>query len=359
MIIATLAAAIGCAVQEEEASPALQKLQAAVDQGRTMYAMQDAVCYGKDWHPAPGDLSTIERSDVADVCGDLPAIIGFDLGEIEYQTGHNIDGVYFDYMRAAALKHAEKGGIVTLSWHMRNPLTGGDAWDVSSDKVVASVLEGGECHETFMSWLSLAADFIDSLRLEDGSLIPIIFRPWHENTGSWFWWGEDLCTDEQYQALWQLTYDCLVKERGLEGMAWAYSPSSTLLKECAMGRYPGDEILDIIGVDRYYMAHVQTLDEGFIRAFREDLEFLSGVAQEHGLLLAVTETGQEGGETADWWTAGILDSIEGLGVSYVLTWRNAWDKEGHFFAPYTGAPCEQDFVKFYKSPKTIFLNDLQ
>ena len=46
-------------------------------------------------------------------------------------------------MRLAAIKHHERGGIVTLSWHVRNPLTGGDAWDVSSDKAVASSLPGG------------------------------------------------------------------------------------------------------------------------------------------------------------------------------------------------------------------------
>ena len=44
-------------------------------------------------------------------------------------------------------------------------------------------------------------------------------------------------------------------------------------------------------------------------------------------------------------------------VSYVLFWRNARERENHFYAPYPGHASEADFVKFYESPKTLFLND--
>ena len=56
-----------------------------------------------------------------------------DLGGIEVDWPANLDKNLFDHMRAAAVAHHERGGIVTFSWHPRNPLTGGDAWDVSSD----------------------------------------------------------------------------------------------------------------------------------------------------------------------------------------------------------------------------------
>ena len=85
----------------------------------------------------------LERSDVRDVAGKYPAIVGFDLGGIELGNACNLDGVPFDLMRRAALKHVERGGTVTFSWHPRNPYTGGDAWDISSSEVVRSVLPGG------------------------------------------------------------------------------------------------------------------------------------------------------------------------------------------------------------------------
>ena len=85
-------------------------------------------------------------------------VLGFDLGGIELGQAKNLDGVPFGLMRKAAQKHVERGGIVTFSWHPRNPLTGGDAWDVSSDQVVKSVLRDGEKSGEFKLWLRRAAD---------------------------------------------------------------------------------------------------------------------------------------------------------------------------------------------------------
>ena len=367
LILAAAALAAGCVSsgnpQDGPRAMVLGKLRKAVDNGQYMFVMQDALCYGQGWHIEEAELASdpVDKCDVKAVCGDFPAIVGFDLGGIELGDKCNLDGVDFDFMRRAAVEHAKRGGLVTFSWHLRNPLTGGDAWDVTSDEVVASILEGGCNHEKFMGWLCSLADFVGSMTLEDGSLIPIIFRPWHENTGSWFWWGQRLCTDEQYIALWQMTFDQLVGERGLKDMLWAYSPSSSGLRECAMGRYPGDDIIVIIGVDRYAGAHQQAVNPSYISGMQKDLEFLGGVAQEHNLLLAVTETGQEGQDCPLWWTEELLPALEGYPVCYVLTWRNAWDEghPGHWFSSFPGAVNENDFLKFYNSSKTLFLNDIR
>ena len=366
LILAAAALAAGCASsgnpQDGPRAMVLAKLRKAVDNGQYMFVMQDALCYGQGWHIEEAELASdpIDKCDVKAVCGDFPAIVGFDLGGIELGDKCNLDGVDFDFMRRAAVEHAKRGGLVTFSWHLRNPLTGGDAWDVTSDEVVASILEGGCNHEKFMGWLCSLADFVGSMTLEDGSLIPIIFRPWHENTGSWFWWGVKLCSAEDYVALWQMTYDYLAKERGLD-MAWAYSPSSTDLKQEAMPRYPGDEILDIIGVDRYADKDQQALKPYYVEGMQDDLTYLGGIAKEHGLLLAVTETGQEGQTCPGWWTKELMAGVEGQPVCYILTWRNAWDEGhiGHYFTTYPGAANEADFVEFYNSDKTLFLNDIQ
>jgi len=340
----------------------IQTLERAVENGSCLYAMQDALCYGQNWHPEENELEgwSFESCDIKDVTGDYPAIVGFDLGGIELGNKANLDGVNFDFMRNAAITHASRGGIVTFSWHLRNPLTGGDAWDVSSNQVVKSVLDGGECHEMFMDWLGNVADFLNSCRASNGELIPVIFRPWHENTGSWFWWGAALSTQDDYKALWQMTYDFLAKERGLE-MTWAYSPSQTMLKEESLQRYPGDEIIDIIGVDRYAQARAIEVNPLNISGMQEDLSFLAAFAKEHSLLLAVTETGQEGQTCPSWWTEELMKGIEGQPVCYVLTWRNAWDPEhpGHWFSSFKGAENEDDFLKFYNSEKTSFINDIK
>ena len=356
VLAASAALALACTTApEEQQNPLAAALTSAVESGSYLYAHQDALPYG---HFGISDISDpLANCDVLDVCGDYPAIAGFDLGGIELGNEANLDGVSFDLMRAQASAFAQAGGIVTFSWHLRNPFTGGDAWDVSSDKAVASVLEGGECHEMFLTWLGRVADFLESIKDADGQPIPCIFRPWHENTGSWFWWGERLCTDEEYVALWQLTYDVIAVERGLDNYLWAYSPSSTDI-ELSMGRYPGDDILDIIGVDCYDHYEDAGVHQDFIANMKRSLDFLTPVAEEHGLLLAVTETGQESIPCKTWWTEALQPGLEGYPVSYVLTWRNASDRPTHFFGPWKGAVCEEDFVAFYESEKTVFLKDI-
>lgn len=352
---------ISCSGSEKQtgakSNPTLDILREAVAQGKFLYAHQDDPSYGHTWRVSPEDALTddISRSDVQMVCGDYPAIMGFDLGGIELGGECNLDGVSFAFMRRAAIEHHRRGGIVTYSWHPRNPLTGGDTWDVTSKEVVGSILAGGVNHEKFMGWLSNAADFLDSIRDAEGNAIPVIFRPWHEHTGSWFWWGRDLCSVDEYVALWKLTYDYLVSERGLSGMVWAYSPGAGNSESEYMERYPGDEIIDILGLDCYRYHD----DESFAAGLNESLSYMDRIATERGKIIALTETGFEGIKEADWWTRVLCPAVEGHHVSYLLTWRNAWNIETHFYAPWPGSGDAEDFRAFHDSENTVFLNDLK
>lgn len=327
---------------ETSVNPLLARLQAAADAGKFYYGHQDDLMYGHTWH-LEGETQDLAKSDVYDVCGEYPGILGYDLGEIEYGGPCNLDGNYFTNMRLSAQQFHARGGIVTLSWHTRNPLTGGDAWDVSNNTVVESVLPGGQKHELFMQWLCIAADYVQSLD------IPVIFRPWHENTGSWFWWGAGLCTPEQYKQLWIMTYDYFVKERGINNLVWVYSPGSVKDAREYMLTYPGDDYVDVMGFDTYDNS------PGFIERMHRQMDIIGALSQEHGKLMVVSETGQEGITDPCWWTEQLLPAVEGYPVAYVLTWRNAWDKPEHFYGPWKGAACEDDFVAFFNDERTIFV----
>ncbi len=359
---------IACGGGQKAQTPAealRARLDAAAAEGKFYYAHQDDAVYGHSWKVEDVANDPLERSDVKSVCGSEPGMIGFDLGGIEMGDAANLDSVNFDLMRRAAVTHVEKGGIVTFSWHLRNPLTGGDAWDISSDKAVEYVLDGGAGHEKFLEWLGRTADFFLSLRDADGKLIPLIFRPWHENVGTWFWWGGKLCSSEQYIALYRLTRDYMT-QRGLDNILWAYSPNSDITAEEYFSRYPGDEYVDIIGVDQYmnlgdpadFESEQERLDAAsryYIERMQFDLKYMAEFAAEHGKLIAVSETGFEGIPYAKWWTDVLLKGIGDAPVCYVLTWRNAWDKPGHFYAPFEGSADAEDFVEFYNNEKTIFL----
>lgn len=337
----------GCTHNSEPCSRdiILARLQEAANTKTALFGHQDDLCYGHSWNEDPG------RSDIKDLCGDYPAVVGFDLGGIELGNNANLDGVSFDLMRARAEEHSRRGGIITFSWHPRNPYTKGDAWDVSSDQVVASILEGGECHSEFMTWLKRAADFLESVKDADGQPVAAIFRPWHENTGSWFWWGEGLCTKEEYQALWDLTYDYMVKQRGLNNLIWAYSPGGGADRNKYMERYPGDGIIDILGLDAYQYAG-SALYQTLLRA---SFDFMEGLATEHGKLLALTEFGYEGIPEADWWTATLAPVIQEYHISYMLAWRNAHDKPSHFYVPFAGSVSADDFKAFHDNCPSSFV----
>ncbi|MBQ1623613.1 MAG: beta-mannosidase [Bacteroidales bacterium] len=325
----------------------------AAKPGKILYGHQDDLVYGHNWVVTDLENDPLERSDVRDVAGKYPAIVGFDLGGIELGNARNLDGVPFDLMRRAALKHVERGGTVTFSWHPRNPFTGGDAWDISSSEVVRSVLPGGAKHDEFMVWLQRAGDFLASL---DGA--PAIFRPWHENIGSWFWWGGRLCTADEYVALFRMTHDYLVQERGLTNLQWCYSPNGPISVADYLSRYPGDDYVDYLGTDIYEyigLDGLQAAHRRYIRQVRGMLFELRGLAAEHGKRFCLSETGLESLKDPHWWCEVLYPAISGSGIAYVLTWRNAHDRPEHFYAPWKGFEHADDFKQFSEKEDIVLL----
>ena len=347
-------ALLSCGPQQEPASPAdelMDRLAGLVEDGKIMYGHQDDLLYGHSWKLAE-DAAEFIQSDVHSVTGHYPAVFGTDLGGIEMGWESSLDKNRFDHIRAAAAAHHERGGIVTFSWHLRNPFTGGDTWDVTSTEVVKSILPGGEKHEMFMDWLKNAADFMESVKTADGELVPIIWRPWHEHTGSWFWWGQMLCTTEEYKALWRLTYDYMEGERGMTNLVWSYSPgASALTPELFEERYPGDDIIDMVGFDCYQYGPA----EMYISEMKNALKVTCDFAREHGKIPAVTETGYETIKHPQWWTEVLYEAVKDYPISYVLTWRNACDIENHYYAPFPGQTSAEDFKVFSQLDQMMFL----
>lgn len=333
----------------------MQQLLSLAEQGKIAYGHQDDLPYGHAWKVEDWETDDLERSDIKDVTGHYPLVMGFDLGDIEHGASKNLDGVPFGLIRKATLKHIERGGIVTFSWHPDNLLTGGDAWDVSSDKVVEAVLPGGQKHAEFMEWLRRGADFVESL-----GNVAIIFRPWHENTGSWFWWGAGLCSAQQYKELFRMTWVYFVKERGLTNLVWCYSPDGGASDiEGYMERYPGDEFVDLLGLDTYASTHFSREESAvlFMESLKKDLASLAAVSVEHKKPICLSETGLEGIENPVWWTQVLYPAVKDFPITYLLTWRNAWDQPGHFFGPWKGFENEADFKAFAELDQIVLLDN--
>ena len=334
-------------VRTPETEALLAGLKQTASKG-IMFGHHDDTLYGIGWEGDEG------RSDVKSVCGDYPAVISFDLGELELDSAYSLDKVPFERIRKEIVNQYQRGGLVSLSWHLRNPKTGGTAWDVSDSTVVRSVLPGGECHEKFCGWLTTMARFLHSLQTDDGVKVPVLFRPWHENTGSWFWWGEKLCSVEEYKALWRLTVDSF-REQGVDNALYAYSPTPDVQDSTEyLVRYPGDDLIDVIGFDTYQFER-----DPFLQGLDRMLNIITEIGKAHDKVPALTEVGYEGVPDAQWWTGTLWPAVEKYPLSYLLVWRNARERVTHFYAPYPGQTSADDFVTFYKHPRTLFASDVK
>jgi hypothetical protein len=306
-----------------------------------MAGHQDDPFYGIGWAYEDG------KSDVKLTVGDYPAVMGFELGGIEMGDEKNLDSVPFTRIHDELLAHVKRGGIVTISWHPRNPLTGGTAWDVTSNKVVKSILPGGVKADLFKVWMARLADFLESLKDEAGQPVPIIFRPWHENNGSWFWWGQKLCSDSEFKALWNLLQDYM-NARGFSNLLWSYSPNldGGWTLERFMQRYPGNDRVTLIGEDAYQWGS----EQDFIKAVNSDLTFLTQFAKNNGKLLAMTECGFKNIPDATWFSRVLKPQMDKYPISYFLLWRN-YEKE--WFGPVPGTPCGDDYRKAFKEAQNV------
>ena len=312
-----------------------------------MIGHQDDLMYGHAWEYEDG------RSDILEVCGSYPAVMGWDLGGLEMDDSCNLDGVPFDKMTEAVVMADSMGCVITFSWHMRNPVTGGSSWDLSGGNVVREVLPGGSCHELYKGWMDKFIAFMKSLKDHSGNSIPVVYRPYHENTGGAFWWGALSCNPEDYIRLWRWTVDYMYAS-DVHNLLYAYSTDIFKSEEEYMLRYPGDEWVDIMGWDAYHRPQ----DWDFLAGMERMAKTVSALASKHGKLAALTETGLESVYLENWWTEYLLPSVRGRDLCWVLLWRNSQKMEDHFFAPFKGHKSEADFNEMVGQKDILVLNDL-
>ncbi|HWC23573.1 MAG TPA: glycosyl hydrolase [Flexivirga sp.] len=357
------AAAAGAPVDlaDPDATPATRSVFAYLrDIGGkgTLFGHQEDLLSGESFTQPDGT-----SSDVRAATGDYPAVIGFDTLE---RTGMSADQRQQKAAELATdIQHAhDVGAISTMTVHMENLVTGNDFYDTSGDALRA-VLPGGSHHAALVAYLDRIAYTAQHAIAPDGTPIPIIFRPWHENAGSWFWWGAAFGTPGEYRELYRFTVEYLRDVKGVHNFLYAFSPGGGFGGDTAryLRTYPGDDFVDVLGVDSYDDSGASS---SYLSGMTADLGMIADQAAQRGKICAFTEFGLNGGVRPDGqnkdvtWYTDVLNAIKAdpsaARISYLLTWANY----GGSTTPYTPVDGEMlpDFRAFHDDPFTVFATDL-
>jgi len=258
--------------------------------------------------------------------GCWPAMIEVDYtdfarGWIETRTPNR---VILDYWRT--------GGLVSVGVHFNNPAReeGGGLREHGLD--LAEILKAGSpVHARWLRQLDAIADGL--LELQSAG-VTVLWRPFHEMNGRWFWWGGQ--DPRTFVKVWRQLFDYFTQMKGLHNLIWIYSPNTG---RRVMDYYPGDRYVDLVGLDAY----TDHIDPWHVPGYAELVST--------GKPLGFTEFGPHGSSNppGDFDYRRLLEGIAKHfpAIHFFLTWDEKWH------------PLENKFGReFYADPRVVKRRDL-
>ena len=170
--------------------------------------------------------------------GHWPAMIGLDYAD--FARG----GLSTYTVNRLAIEYARDGGLVTISAHLPNPANanGGGLRD-KGVKIKELLDPKTTTHERWLRELDTLAAGLKEL---DDADVVVLWRPFHEMNGNWFWWGGQ--DPEAFVQVWREMFDYFTKTKKLNNLLWVYSPNHG---QKTAAYYPGDRYVDLVGLDAY------------------------------------------------------------------------------------------------------------
>src|SRR5690606_24692897 len=124
----------------------------------------------------------------------------------------------------SAIRTSEMGGIITITYHAHLP---GECycWNhvrnggISPEEFGEIVTSGTDMNKKLLADLDEVAEYLK--KLQDAK-VPVLWRPYHEMNGNWFWWGQQ----DEFAKLWEIMYERFTKVHKLNNLLWVWSPSA-------------------------------------------------------------------------------------------------------------------------------------
>lgn len=177
-------------------------------------------------------------TNIFDKTGHWPGIIGVDYAD--FARG----GLETAKPNQAAIRYWQQGGLVTVSAHLYDPAktNGGGLRDKGVD-LSTLLTTNGEARARWMRELDELAGGLQELRAAG---VVVLWRPFHEVNGDWFWWGGK--DPALFIKVWRQMFDYFTNDKGLDNLLWVYAPNHG--RDTA-AYYAGDHYVDLVGLDAY------------------------------------------------------------------------------------------------------------
>ena len=286
-----------------------------------------------------GGINGNEFKAIKNLTGDYPALLGLDM--MDYTPSRTALGTSSSAVDKAIEFH-KKGGIVTFCWHWNAPTeylnstaNSSDGWwggfyTQNSKFDIAKVMNGQDAKGKKLLDRDIKEIAKQLKRLEKAG-VPVIWRPLHEASGGWFWWGAQ--GPDAYKKLWKYLYKELTNTYGCNNLIWVYNGQSA-------DWYPGDEYVDIVGEDIYPGNHVY---DPQVSRFKQAINYGSKTK-----ITALTENGC------------IFDIDSAVSINALWSWFMTWG--GDFTAngsSYSEKYTEKSVItKMYSSKYALTLENL-
>jgi mannan endo-1,4-beta-mannosidase len=249
--------------------------------------------------------------------GKKPLMIGIDYGIDE------LDSEAIRVANRSAIAYHKAGGWVTISMHPHNPIYGGESLRRCEKMDVNAILKPGT--EANLRWVAIVDKVGKGLLELKQAGVPVLWRPFHEANGNWFWWGTPFTGPDGFIRLWK-DLKTRLDAKKLDNLIWIYSVNCVVTPEITPidAGYPGDAWVDATGLDIY-------TDGWDAERIREDL----GRLKKLGKPVGVSEYGPKPNGLMP--MIDVADLPERLAracpeACYILFWHDFTEKTLRFFA---------------------------
>lgn len=246
----------------------LEQLYCYVDEGKILSGLHHNQLMMPQYRR---DLDRIDKA----VPGAIPMVWG---GDVAWDASKVVE---------MAIDHHKKGYIIAISWHAARPFDTGivnfrqqTQGSFSKKEWKELVTEGTSMHSMWLAQVDSIAMYLKTL--QDNN-VPVLWRPYHEMNGEWFWWG-DRRGKTGFTVLWKMLYDRLTNYHHLNNLLWVWNPNNPRKHpiDKKMGYalyYPGDDYVDVLATDVYHREWFQDTHDQLLELGNEKLIALGEVGE--------------------------------------------------------------------------------